>query len=193
MLFSYTHVGNVAFILLANNNERNLQEKSLAGIRTRPDTKLTYLNVFSILIHYHYFDDEVLDMCRDGLLTNVFNQVTELHRQAFVALKWRCKFDRSFDGRGTHLLFPDERTPQHADTLADHADLQLVLGPEPLDHLLQRGIVLELETIPKRPLSGTVFVLRCRNRFGEPEEWECEIDKAILVILEFPFPVDNLV
>jgi hypothetical protein len=65
----------------------------------------------------------------------------------------------------THLLLADERAPQHANLLAHHAHLQIVICLEPRHDVLQSGIIVELKPIPKRPLGRTVFVLLGSNRF----------------------------
>lgn len=58
-----------------------------------------------------------------------------------------------------YLLLADERAPQHADTLADHRDLQVVLLLEPIDDVLEGRVAIEGETVPQRPLRVTVLVL----------------------------------
>ena len=61
--------------------------------------------------------------------------------------------------RDVHLLLPDERAPKHADALANHRHLELVLLLEPVDNLLERRVILESEAVPERPLSVAILVL----------------------------------
>jgi len=60
------------------------------------------------------------------------------------------------------------------------------------DDVLQRRIILELETIPEGPLNGTIRRLFGGDRFREPEEWKSQIDKSVLVVLKFVLLVDYL-
>ena len=50
--------------------------------------------------------------------------------------------------RYTHLLLANKRAPEHADPLADHGNVELVLLLEPRDDLFESGVVLEFETVP---------------------------------------------
>jgi len=106
----------------------------------------------------------MLHMRRDGLLAHMLHQCRELHRQPLLA-----------------LLLADERAPQHADALADHRDIKLVLVLEKVDDLLESGIVVELETVPERPFSLPVFLLRCEDGLREAEERQSQVDESVLV------------
>lgn len=46
----------------------------------------THLHIFAFLIAHHDFDDQVLGMRGDRLLTDVLDKLAELHRQALLAL-----------------------------------------------------------------------------------------------------------
>ena len=105
----------------------------------------------------------------------MLDELAELHRQPLLA-----------------LLLADERAPEHADALRDHADLKLVLALEPVDDLLERRVVLELEAVPERPLGVAVLVLLRRDGLRETEERQCEVDKAVLVVLKLVLAVDEL-
>lgn len=83
-----------------------------------------------------------------------------------------------------YLLLADERTPKHADTLADHANVEAVLSLEEIDDLLERRVILKSKAVPKSPLSTAVLLLLCLNWFREAEEGEREVDEAILEVLE---------
>lgn len=67
--------------------------------------------------------------------------------------------------RKTHLLLTNKRTPQHTDSLADHAHIEFQGRSEPVYDFLQSGIILELKAIPERPLGGAVLALLRGNRF----------------------------
>ena len=95
-------------------------------------------------------------------------------------------------GSSNYLLLGEERAPEHADALRDHADLKLVLALEPVDDLLERRVVLELEAVPERPLRVAVLVLLRRDGLREAEERQCEVDEAVLVVLELVLAVDEL-
>lgn len=135
----------------------------------------TYLDVLALLIHNHDLHNKVLNMRRDRFLANGRDELAEAHREALLA-----------------LLLPDERAPEHADALRDHADLELVLGAEPVDDLAQRRVVVELEAVPQRPLRAPVLVLRRRDRLGEPKERQREVHEAVFVVLELVLAVDDL-
>lgn len=47
-----------------------------------------------------------------------------------------------------NLFLSNERAPEHADALADHGDVELVLLLEPRYDLLEGRIVLKHEAIP---------------------------------------------
>lgn len=69
-----------------------------------------------------------------------------------------------------YLLFANKRAPEHTNSLADHANLELLLCLEPVDDLLQRRVVIELESIPERPFDLTIFALLGGDGLGETEE-----------------------
>jgi hypothetical protein len=92
----------------------------------------------------------------------------------------------------THLLLADERAPKHADTLADHGDVKLVLLLEPRNDLLEGRVILEFKPIPQRPLRRPVLVLLGLYRFRETEERQGEIDEPIFVLLELVLSVNDL-
>jgi hypothetical protein len=48
--------------------------------------RLTYLDVFIVLICNHDFNNEVLSMGRNGFLADVLHQVAKFHGQSLVAL-----------------------------------------------------------------------------------------------------------
>jgi len=60
------------------------------------------------------------------------------------------------------------------------------------DDVLQRRIILELETIPEGPLNGTIHRLFGGDRFRETEEWKSQINESVLVVLKFVLLVDYL-
>ena len=60
------------------------------------------------------------------------------------------------------------------------------------DDVLQRRIILELETIPEGPLNGTIRRLFGGDRFRETEEWKSQINESVLVVLKFVLLVDYL-
>ena len=117
----------------------------------------------------------MLNMRRDRFLANRRDELGKAHREPLLA-----------------LLLPDERAPEHADALRDHADLQFVFIAEPVDDLAQRRVVGELEAVPQRPLRAPVLVLRRRDRLGEPEERQREVHEAVFVVFEFVLAVDDL-
>jgi len=45
-----------------------------------------------------------------------------------------------------------------------------MVSPEKLDEFLERGVVLELDTIPEGPFIVTELVLLRSDWFGKPEE-----------------------
>ena len=63
---------------------------------------------------------------------------------------------------------------------------------EPIDNLLKRRVVLELEPVPERPLGLAVLALLRRDGLGEAEERKREVDEAVLVVLELLLAVDDL-
>jgi hypothetical protein len=65
----------------------------------------------------------------------------------------------------THLLLSDKRAPEHANSLADHGNFELVLLTEPRDDLFESRVVLEFEAVPQRPFRRPVLVLLGRYRF----------------------------
>jgi len=111
------------------------------------------LDVFSVFISGHHLYNKVCDVRRNGLLTDVLDKRAELHRESLLT-----------------LLLADKRAPEHADPLADHANVELVLLLEPRDDLFESGVILEFETVPQRPLRRPVLVLLGRYRFREAEE-----------------------
>ena len=67
-----------------------------------------------------------------------------------------------------------------------------MLALEPVNDLLERRVVLELETIPERPLDVAVLVLLRRNGLREPEEGQRKVNEAVLVILQLVLAIDDL-
>lgn len=51
---------------------------------------------------------------------------------------------------------------------------------------------MELETIPQRPFSVVVLILRRRERLRESEERQREVNEPVLVILEFVLAINDL-
>ena len=117
----------------------------------------------------------MLSVCRDRLLADVLDEPAKFHRQPLLT-----------------LLLANERAPEHADSLRDHADVQFVLASEPVDNLLERRVVLELEAVPERPLRVAVLILLRRDGLREAEERQCEVDEAVLVVLELVLAIDEL-
>ena len=91
-----------------------------------------------------------------------------------------------------YLLLADEGAPQHADTLADHRDFQVVLLLEPVDDVLEGWVAIKGEAVPERPLGIAILVLRGGDGFGKAEEGQSQIDEAILVIFAVRFVVNQL-
>ena len=91
-----------------------------------------------------------------------------------------------------YLLLANERAPQHADTLANHRDLQVMLLLEPVNNVLKGRVAVEGEAIPKRPLSVAVLVLRGRYGLREAKERQCQVDEAVLVVFAVRLVVDEL-
>jgi len=58
-----------------------------------------------------------------------------------------------------------------------------VVGLEPRDELLERGVVLEFEPVPESPLSVVEFVLLDSYGFREAEEGQREVDETVLVVI----------
>lgn len=135
----------------------------------------TNLDVLALLVHNHNLNNKVLHMRRDRFLADGRDEFAEAHGQTLLA-----------------FLLPDERAPEHADALGDHADIEFVFGAEPVDDLAQRRVVLELEPVPQRPLRAPELVLRRRDRLGEAEERQREVYEAVFVILELVLAVDDL-
>lgn len=133
----------------------------------------------------------MLDVRWNGLFADKFDQFAELHRQPLLALKddelWSAVKLINPD-----LLLANEGAPQHADTLADHRNVELVVGLEPVYDVLQRRVVAELETVPQRPLGRAVLELRGGDGFREAKEGEGKIDKSILVLLQLRLAVNEL-
>ena len=63
---------------------------------------------------------------------------------------------------------------------------------EPINNLLERRVVLELEAVPERPLSAAVLVLLRGDGLGEAEEGKSKIDEAVLVVFQLVLSIDNL-
>ncbi len=135
----------------------------------------TDLDILAFFVANHNLDDEVLRVRRERLLAHVLDEFAELHRQALLA-----------------LLFADERAPEHADALGDHAHVELVLAREVIDDVLERRVVLELEPVPERPVDAVVSALLRRDGLREAEERQCQVDEAVLVVLQFLLPIDEL-
>lgn len=76
--------------------------------------------------------------------------------------------------------------------MADHADIEFVFLLEPVDDLLESRVAREIESVPQSPLHVAVLVLLSSNRLREAEEWQSEIDEAVLVRFKILFAVDNL-
>lgn len=153
-----------------------------------------YLNIFSLFIRSHNLYNKVGNVCRNGLLGDVLDERAKLHWQTFFALQVSCKSvtHGSTTIIAAHLFLSDERTPEHADALADHGDVELVLLLEPRDDLLEGRIVLEHEAIPQRPLRRPVLVCLGRYRLRETEERQREVHKPVFVVVEFILAVDDL-
>lgn len=64
---------------------------------------------------------------------------------------------------------------------------------EPSDKLLQSRIVLELQAVPQRPFCVTKLILRRRDRLRETEERQSEVNKSVLVFLEFVLAINDLI
>lgn len=64
---------------------------------------------------------------------------------------------------------------------------------EPRDEVIERRVVGKLESVPKRPFSGAVFTFRSCDRFGETKEWQCKVNKSILVVFELLLAVNDLI
>ena len=94
---------------------------------------------------------------------------------------------------GLQLGRRHEERVEHRDATTQHRDLELVLALEKIEELLERHLALEVEAIPQRPLGRVVLELRALDRFGEPEERQRQIDKAVFVRLDLAIPGDQLV
>ena len=92
----------------------------------------------------------------------------------------------------TRLLLADERAPEHADSLADHAHLELVLAYEPVNDLSERRVAAEFEPVPECPLDTIVLVLLGCNRLGEAEERQRDVQERIPVVVNLGLAVDEL-
>jgi hypothetical protein len=57
-----------------------------------------------------------------------------------------------------------------------------VIIPEPCYNLLERGVVLEFETIPKGPLGLAILGFGSPNGLRETKEWKRKVNKSVLVI-----------
>ena len=180
----------------ADNDERDLQINTcqLDGSNIKRLGKY-YLDVFTVIVRCHDLHDEMLHVSWNGLLANVLHQLAEFQWKTLLALHRTTAINRGIKKTdvSTYLLLSDERTPKHTDTLTDHAHIQRMLLPEPSDELLQRRVILELKTVPKRPLHTTVLALLRGDRLREPEERQSEIDETVLVVFELVLAVDDLV
>jgi len=58
-----------------------------------------------------------------------------------------------------------------------------VVSLEPGDELLERRVVLELQSVPKSPLSLVEFALLDSYGFRKTEERQSEVDKTVLVVI----------
>ena len=94
----------------------------------------------------------MFDMRGYWLPANVFDETAEFHRQPFLTLEDKSAPTRGGRNEKLDLLPRGERAPQHADTLTDHGNGETVLLPEPVDNILQSGIIPELEAVPERPV-----------------------------------------
>jgi hypothetical protein len=92
-----------------------------------------------------------------------------------------------------HLLLADERAPQHADALADHANVETVLLLEVVDDLLKCWVVVEREAVPQRPLSCAVLLLLRGNGLREADERQRKVDETVLEVVQLCLAVDELV
>lgn len=54
---------------------------------------------------------------------------------------------------------------------------------EPRDKFLERWVVLELQPVPKSPLSVVEFVLLDSYGFRKAEERQSEVDETVLVVI----------
>ncbi len=98
---------------------------------------------------------------------NVITTQQHSHRAAVSSAQCTLHAGAATD---THLLLANKRAPEHADPLADHGNVELVLLLEPRDNFFEGGVILEFETVPQRPLRRPVLVLLGRYRFRETEE-----------------------
>lgn len=169
------------------------ERSSLLNIVGENVKRMMYLNVFAFLVCNHDLCDKMLRMRWDRFLADVLHEFTKPHRKPFFALSNK-QFIRQIDSFlvGTRLLFANEEAPQHADTLADHGHVQVVVRLEPIDKLLQRRIIREFKSVPKGPLCLSVLILLRRYGLREAEEGQSEINKAVFVVLKLIFPIDDL-
>ena len=63
---------------------------------------------------------------------------------------------------------------------------------KPSDELLERRVILELQPVPKGPLSVFEFVLCSSNGLRETEERQSKVDKAILEVLKLVLAINDL-
>lgn len=153
---------------------------------------MTYLHVLSFFIGNHDLHHKMVDMGRNGFLADSLHELAELHRQALLALQIHQLIFFQLGPISRYLLLANERAPEHANALADHRDLKLVLLLEPVNDLRERRVVLELEAVPERPLGRAVLLLGREDRLGKAEERQSQVDEAILVLLNVLLAVDDL-
>ena len=58
-----------------------------------------------------------------------------------------------------HLLRSHKRGPKHRNALRDHLHFKLVGVLEPVKHVLQCWVAIELKAVPKSPLSLAVLMV----------------------------------
>jgi hypothetical protein len=58
-----------------------------------------------------------------------------------------------------------------------------VVSLEPRDELFESRVVLELQSVPKSPLSVVEFVLFDSYRLRKSEERQGEVDETVLVVI----------
>jgi hypothetical protein len=67
-----------------------------------------------------------------------------------------------------------------------------VVVSEVCDEFFKRGVVVQLESVPKGPFSLAILELGGGNRLGKAKEGQSQVDETVLVIFQLVLAVDDL-
>jgi hypothetical protein len=135
--------------------------RDLVGRQLVPD--VGHLDVFALVVVAAHLEHESAHVALDGLLGDAAHELRDREVQSLLLLGWR-----------------HEEGEEHAHTLRQHGNLQVVCVFEIFEQLLQRHVLVDFKSVPQGPLATLEILPSGRQRLGEREQGQSEVHEAVL-------------